>query len=120
MQHSGAGAARAVSEGNDFTLTAPLKVMRGNEGVESAYLEFGGAQAERIAAEALAQRAGGVKLHFGSFKVMAAIGGTRWPSGLYPQKDGTWFLPVKKPVRVAEGLAEGDEVTVLVDPDFKP
>ena len=95
-----------------FTLTAPLRVMRGAEGMESAYVEFAGDQADRIAAEALAQKAAGAKLRFGSFKVRATIGGSTWDSALYPQKDGTWFVPVKKPVRLAEGLIEGDPVTV--------
>jgi len=98
-----------------FDLTTPLKVMRGSEGMESAYLEFDGAQAERIVAEKLAAQAAGVKLRFGSFKVMATIGATRWESALYPQKDGTWFLPLRKPVRLAEGLAEGDSVTVRIE-----
>ena len=95
-----------------FTLTAPLKVIRGNEGEESAYVAFAGEQADRIAAEAFALKAAGARLRFGSFKVVATIGGTTWDSALYPQKDGTWFLPVKKPVRVAEGLAEGESVIV--------
>lgn len=104
-----------MSAGTGFMLTAPLRIMRGGEGIESAYIEFAGAQAERIGAEALAIRAAGGSMRFGSFKVMATIGSTRWATGLYPQKDGTWFLPVRKPVRQAEGLSEGDDVTVLVE-----
>lgn len=106
-----------MSHDDAFTLSAPLRMMRGNEGIESAYLEFAGEQAERIAGEALALRAQGTKLRFGSFKVSATIGSTRWASGLYPQRDGTWFLPVKKPVRLAEGLASGDVVSVLIEVD---
>lgn len=95
-----------------FILCAPLKLMRGSEGAESAYVEFTGDQADRIAAEAMALKASGAKLRFGSFRVRATIGQTRWHSALYPQKDGTWFLPVKKPVRSAEQLVEGELVTV--------
>lgn len=101
--------------GEPFELTAPLKVMRGSEGMESAYLEFDGEQAGLIVAEKLAAQAAGAKLRFGSFKVVATIGATRWDSSLYPQKDGTWFLPVRKPVRLAEGLAEGEAVTVRIE-----
>ncbi|MFM5918551.1 MAG: DUF1905 domain-containing protein [Novosphingobium sp.] len=101
--------------GESFTLTAPLKVMRGSEGMESAYLEFAGEQAGLIVAEKLAVQAAGAKLRFGSFKVVATIGATRWDSSLYPEKDGAWFLPVRKPVRLAEGLAEGNEVTVRIE-----
>jgi hypothetical protein len=101
--------------GETFELTASLKVMRGTEGMESAYVEFTGAQADRIAAEKLASQAAGVKLRFGSFKVAATIGATRWDSALYPQKDGTWFLPVRKAIRIGEDLAEGDAVTVQIE-----
>jgi len=40
------------------------------------------------------------------------LGGSRWDTSLFPNKDGSWFLPIKKPVRVAEDLMDGDEVEV--------
>lgn len=52
---------------------------------------------------------------FGSARVMATIGGTRWATSVFPHKEsGGWLLPVKAAVRKAEGLAEGDAVTVTV------
>ena len=52
---------------------------------------------------------------FGSARVEARIGGTRWRTSVFPHKEsGGWLLPVKAAVRKAEGLAEGDEVTVAV------
>jgi hypothetical protein len=53
------------------------------------------------------------KRGFGSAKVTATIGDTRWSTSVFPQKssDG-WLLPVKASVRKAEAIAEGDEVQV--------
>ena len=49
---------------------------------------------------------------FGSVKCTVTLGESRWQTSLFPNKDGSWFLPVKKPVRLAEGLDYGDEVEV--------
>ena len=60
--------------------------------------------------EALAgQRAAG----FGSVRVEVAIGSTRWATSIFPDtKRRTYVLPVKKAVRVAEGLGDGSSVEV--------
>ena len=48
---------------------------------------------------------------FGSVKVTVTIGDTTWQTSLFPDsKSGTYVLPVKKPVRTAEGLLEGTTV----------
>lgn len=50
---------------------------------------------------------------FGSAKVTVQIGDTRWKTSVFPDKaSGGWFLPVKKAVRTAEGIEEGDIVSV--------
>ena len=50
---------------------------------------------------------------FGSVKVLAAIDDTRWSTSLFPDgARGTFLLPVKKAVRVAEGVTVGDAVTI--------
>lgn len=50
---------------------------------------------------------------FGSVRVSARVGETTWSTSLFPDSSrGTYLLPVKKAVRVAEGLADGDEVDV--------
>ena len=54
---------------------------------------------------------------FGSVRVTVTLGDSRWQTSLFPNKDGSWFLPVKKPVREAEGLLEGDEVEVTLELD---
>lgn len=52
---------------------------------------------------------------FGSARVEANIGDTRWKTSVFPHKEsGGWLLPVKAAVRKSEGLAEGDDVTVTV------
>lgn len=52
---------------------------------------------------------------FGSARVEAVIGATRWKTSVFPHKEsGGWLLPVKAMVRKAEGLVEGDPVTVTV------
>jgi hypothetical protein len=55
---------------------------------------------------------------FGSVPVQATIGTTRWKTSIFPDsKRGTYLLPVKRAVRDAEGLAEGDvahvELTIV-------
>jgi hypothetical protein len=50
---------------------------------------------------------------FGSVRVQVTIGQTTWSTSLFPDtKAGSFVLPVKKPVRLAEGLEDGDEVEV--------
>lgn len=56
---------------------------------------------------------------FGSVRVAVTVGGSSWQTSVFPSKDGTYVLPVKKPVRLAESLTEGAPVHArlqLVDP----
>ena len=57
----------------------------------------------------------GKRRGFGSVKVTVKLGGSRWQTSLFPNKDGSWFLPVRKPVRLAEGLEYGDEIEVELE-----
>ena len=46
---------------------------------------------------------------FGSVRVEVTIGSSTWETSIFPSKDvGSFILPLKKPVRVAEGLGVGD------------
>ena len=48
-------------------------------------------------------------------RVDVTIGATRWSTSLFPDgKRATYVLPVKKAVRVAEGLGDGSPVRVTV------
>ncbi|MEM5472770.1 DUF1905 domain-containing protein [Hoeflea sp. AS60] len=50
---------------------------------------------------------------FGSIRVRARIGESRWATSLFPdKKSGCYFLPVKASVRKAEGISTGDRVEI--------
>ena len=97
----------------DLTITLPLRYWRNPDGIAAGFLAFEGELAEQmLAVRAVQKLEHGKAGNFGSVKVISRIGNSEWANALYPEKDGSWGLPVKKAVRVAEGLAEGDMVTV--------
>ena len=50
---------------------------------------------------------------FGSVRVRAQIGETEWMTSVFPdRKRKVYVLPVKRPVRTAEGIVVGDTVEV--------
>ena len=50
---------------------------------------------------------------FGSVRVRATIGSTTWQTSIFPDSTrGAYVLPVKKAVRRAEDLEEGDRAAV--------
>lgn len=53
---------------------------------------------------------------FGSIRVQARIGATTWATSVFPTTDppGCFLLPVKKAVRAAEVLEDGDPVDVTL------
>ena len=63
----------------------------------------------------------GPRRGFGSVRVEATVGRTTWRTSVFPDSRlGSYILPVKKAVRDAEGLGDGDSVRVilrLVDAD---
>lgn len=53
---------------------------------------------------------------FGSIRVAVTVGGSRWRTSLFPESGGgSMVLPVKRAVRVAEGLEAGEPVAVVLD-----
>jgi len=54
---------------------------------------------------------GVVTYGWGMIPVVVCIGRTEWKTSLWP-KDGRYIVPIKASVREAEGLNEGDTVTV--------
>lgn len=97
----------------EWTLNLPLQFWRNPDGIAAGFLAFTGENAGKVAEAATLQKLEhGRRGDFGSVKVISRIGQTEWANALYPEKDGSWGLPVKKAVRVAEGLEEGDVVTV--------
>jgi hypothetical protein len=94
---------------------AKLWRWQGPEGTAAwHFLILDGAAGEAIAAhEAMRRLEFGSARGFGSVKVQAQIGETRWATSAFPSKshDG-YLLPVKLAVRKAEDLAAGDLVAV--------
>ena len=92
--------------------SAPLQRMLIEDGYDPcSFVAVTGETADAIAAHELMRRLErGKRRGFGSVKVTVEVGASRWQTSLFPQKSGGWFLPVKKPVRLAEGLDFGDEV----------
>jgi hypothetical protein len=73
------------------------------------------ADAVRVAA-AMGQWMDSGKGGFSSAKVRATIGETSWRTSVFPQRESAgWLLPVKKAVRIAEAIAEGDLVKVRIE-----
>lgn len=57
----------------------------------------------------------GLRGGFGSVRVRATIGSSTWETSVFPHTaSGGYILPVKKPVRRAEDLEEGDVTTVTL------
>jgi len=60
--------------------------------------------------------AGGSAGGFGSVKVAVRIGSTAWQTSIFPSvAHGGYVLPVKKAVRIAQGVHVDDVVTVHLD-----
>lgn len=55
----------------------------------------------------------GPRKGFGSIRVEVRVGASTWRTSVFPSvEDKTFVLPVKKAVRVAEGLSEGGPCAV--------
>lgn len=57
---------------------------------------------------------GVVTYGWGMIPVTVRIGATRWKTSLWP-KDESYIVPIKASVRKAEGIEEGDTVTVRLE-----
>lgn len=68
------------------------------------------------ASEEIRQLTGGRRRGFGSVRVRVRVGSSVWQTSIFPDSGrGTYVLPVKKSVRRAEDIAEGDVVAVSVE-----
>ena len=74
------------------------------------FITIDGAAGEALSGTALMRRMEGSARGFGSIRVEAVIGGSRFSTSVFPQKGEGWLLPIKASVRKAEELGEGDEV----------
>jgi hypothetical protein len=58
----------------------------------------------------------GPRRGFGSVRVRAVIGGSKWTTSIFPDSGrGCYVLPVKRAVRKAEDLSAGDVATVSIE-----
>ncbi|MDR6867779.1 hypothetical protein J2Y69_002387 [Microbacterium resistens] len=51
---------------------------------------------------------------FGALRVRVRVGATRWSTSIFFSR-GTYSLPLKRAVRDAEGIAEGDVITIELE-----
>ena len=95
--------------------TAPLQIWT-NESESSSvgFVILPPDAAEEVAGHELARRLElGKRRGFGSVKVTARVGSSTWDTSVFPQKGReSWFMAVKVGVRRAEGIEEGEEVSV--------
>ncbi|MEO6200485.1 MAG: DUF1905 domain-containing protein [Cryobacterium sp.] len=95
--------------GPTFTFTAKLWEYEGK--AAWTFVSMPADQAEDVRALTDGRRHG-----FGSVKVRAAINDSRWCTSVFPDSSrGTFILPVKKAIRVAEDVEPGDAVTVVLE-----
>jgi hypothetical protein len=68
------------------------------------------------ASEEIRELTDGPRRGFGSVRVRATIGGTSWKTSIFPDSARkAYVLPVKRAVRQAEALDEGDLAAVTVE-----
>jgi len=63
----------------------------------------------------IADLTAGSRKGFGSVRVSVTVGESVWQTSVFPSKSGCYLLPVKKPVRIAEGLFEGSSVETQLE-----
>ena len=52
---------------------------------------------------------------FGSVKVDASLGSSRWSTSIFPESDGTYVLAISRPIRRREGVDLGDTVHIGIE-----
>ena len=95
--------------------TGPLWRWTGGNGGSWHFLTIDGEAGEALTGTALMRRLERSIGGFGSLKVRATIGDSSFATSVFPSKSVGWMLPVKASVRKAEGLAEGDPVSVVLE-----
>ena len=96
--------------------TAPLQSMLIEDGMPPVgFVHLTDEAAQQVTGHELERRLElGKRRGFGSVKVAVRVGTSAWQTSVFPSQ-GKWFLPIKKPVRLAEGLIEGQPVVVELD-----
>ena len=95
--------------------TGPLWRWTGASGTGTwHFLTLDGEAGEALSGTALMRKLEGMSRGWGSLKVVATIGQSRWNTSVFPSRETGWILPVKAAVRKAEGLIEGEAVEVTL------
>ena len=98
-----------------ITHTGPMWRWTGASGTGTwHFVTLDGEAGEALSGTALMRKLEGMSRGWGSLKVVATIGASRWSTSVFPSKQSGWILPVKAAVRKAEGLGEGDAVEVVL------
>ena len=92
-----------------ITIDGPLWLWSG-EGGSWHFITVPEELSGEIRAQSLAHRGG-----FGSVRVEATIKGATWRTSVFPQKSGSYILPVKAEIRRRANIAAGDEVTLILE-----
>lgn len=79
------------------------------------FITIDGAAGAALSGTALMRKLEGGGRGFGSLRVTAQIGDSRWQTSVFPSREQGWMLPVKAAVRKAEGLAEGEVVELALE-----
>ena len=95
--------------------TSTLWRWSGGNGGTWFFLTIAGEAGESLSATALMRKLEGMARGFGSLKVTAQIGDSRWRTSVFPSREEGWMLPVKAAVRRAEDIGEGDEVELVLE-----
>lgn len=56
----------------------------------------------------------GPRRGFGSIPVDVTVGKTKWKTSIFPIKDGSFMLPLKKEVRARENIKERDKIKLII------
>ena len=52
---------------------------------------------------------------FGSIPVNVTVGNTTWKTSIFPEKEGTYVLPLKKAVRDIENIKLGQTINLTIE-----
>ena len=102
-----------LAGGERHTLTAPLWRWSGGGKAVWFFVTIGGSTGDALSGTALMDRLErGRRKGWGGVRVSVCVGDSEWQTSVFPSKETGWILPVKAAVRKAEGLIEGDPVTL--------
>lgn len=52
---------------------------------------------------------------WGSLPANVTIGNSKWKTSIFPEKEGTYILPIKSQIRKAENIEESDTLTIYLE-----